>query len=531
MSPLATYGGYDPFGREGNTTLANGVATEKLYDPRSGRITSIRSFNASKDLQNKAFAYYTSGDVKSITNTVAGLRYDYNYDALHRLTREMQTSLANPLDAKETTYAYEYNGNILTKSEDNGAVSLAYQYNDSAHAHAVTGVVSGGQTFAYVYDANGNLTSGRDFPDAVAVASRAITYNPDGLPSRIVHDTGSSPLTTDFAYDGDGYRVKKTAGNRFTLYVGDYFEKSENGASKFLFANGSRIAKIDNSGTYYFHQDHLGSNTVVSSATGNAVAGESAEYKPFGGFRVALDSTVTNYRFTDQEFDPESNLYYYDARYYDPIIGRFVSADTVIPDYTDPQSLNRYSYVKNNPLMYVDPTGHLEFSVELGGYELKFGSDAGEKYGDYAAQYWATKSIDSRNGFGQNIFYGLMGGLASLWTPGASEETFLTLFPGEALGKWAGRPFYRYFTEGVEYTGSWSTRGWGWNPPHELGYEARRALNLPPYNEATAIQKYMPKWYKPVTGPRTPASKPEWGWNNKGVGKEYFDGWRFPPNE
>lgn len=366
-STLATYGGYDPFGRETNTALTNGVATEKLYDPRSGRITGIRSFNASKDLQNKAFAYYTSGDVKSITNTVAGLRYDYSYDALHRLTHEMQISLANPLDAKETTYTYQYNGNILAKSEDNGAVSLAYQYNDPAHAHAVSAVVSGGQTFAYAYDANGNLTSGRDFTDAVAVASRAITYNPDGLPSRIVHNTGSSPLTTDFAYDGDGFRVKKTAGNRFTLYAGDYFEKSENGASKFLFANGSRIAKIDNSGAYYFHQDHLGSTTVVSNATGNAVTGESAEYKPFGGFRVALDSTVSNYRFTDQEFDPESNLYYYDARYYDPVIGRFVSADTVIPDYKDPQSLNRYSYVKNNPLMYVDPTGHVSFSFDLNG--------------------------------------------------------------------------------------------------------------------------------------------------------------------
>lgn len=228
---------------------------------------------------------------------------------------------------------------------------------------------------AYAYDANGNLTSGRDFTDAVAVASRAITYSPDGLPSRIVHNTGSSPLTTDFTYDGDGFRVKKTAGNRFTLYAGDYFEKSESGAAKFLFANGNRIAKIDSSGAYYFHQDHLGSTTVVSNAIGNAVAGESAEYKPFGGFRVALDSTVSNYRFTDQEFDPESNLYYYDARYYDPIIGRFVSADTVIPDYTDPQSLNRYSYVKNNPLMYVDPTGNFEVSVGWGDKNWTWNSD------------------------------------------------------------------------------------------------------------------------------------------------------------
>ncbi len=61
---------------------------------------------------------------------------------------------------------------------------------------------------------------------------------------------------------------------------------------------------------------------------------------------------------TDQEFDAESGLYNYDARLYDPVIGRFISPDSVIPDQYNPQSLNRYSYCLNNPLVYNDPTGH-----------------------------------------------------------------------------------------------------------------------------------------------------------------------------
>ncbi len=61
---------------------------------------------------------------------------------------------------------------------------------------------------------------------------------------------------------------------------------------------------------------------------------------------------------TDQEFDAESGLYNYDARMYDPVIGRFISPDNVIPDQYNPQSLNRYSYCLNNPLIYTDPTGH-----------------------------------------------------------------------------------------------------------------------------------------------------------------------------
>ena len=61
--------------------------------------------------------------------------------------------------------------------------------------------------------------------------------------------------------------------------------------------------------------------------------------------------------FTGQRLD-SSGLYYYGARYYDPAIGRFISADTIVQDYNNPQSLNRYTYVLNNPLKYTDPTGH-----------------------------------------------------------------------------------------------------------------------------------------------------------------------------
>jgi len=64
------------------------------------------------------------------------------------------------------------------------------------------------------------------------------------------------------------------------------------------------------------------------------------------------------YKFTDQEWDNEFGLYNYNARLYDPMIGRFISADSIVPDPYDPQLLNRYSYVRNNPLKYIDPTGH-----------------------------------------------------------------------------------------------------------------------------------------------------------------------------
>lgn len=57
-------------------------------------------------------------------------------------------------------------------------------------------------------------------------------------------------------------------------------------------------------------------------------------------------------------------LYNYGARFYDPEVGRFITPDSIAPDYKNPQSLNRYAYVQNNPLKYIDPTGHVTICVD-----------------------------------------------------------------------------------------------------------------------------------------------------------------------
>ena len=77
----------------------------------------------------------------------------------------------------------------------------------------------------------------------------------------------------------------------------------------------------------------------------------------FGVCRNSQGNLPTDKLFTGQRLDG-TGLYYYNARYYDPTIGRFISADSVVPDEANPQSLNRYSYVLNNPLRYNDPSGH-----------------------------------------------------------------------------------------------------------------------------------------------------------------------------
>jgi RHS repeat-associated protein len=110
-------------------------------------------------------------------------------------------------------------------------------------------------------------------------------------------------------------------------------------------------------GIYYLHGDHLGSLQALSNASGQVV--QRLTYKPFGEtFSNTGSVDFEQHRFTGQEQDPETGLYFYHARYYNPVLGRFLSPDALVPDPGNPQSLNRYSYVGNNPVNLTDPSGH-----------------------------------------------------------------------------------------------------------------------------------------------------------------------------
>jgi len=96
----------------------------------------------------------------------------------------------------------------------------------------------------------------------------------------------------------------------------------------------------------------------VTDNSGNTVA--EYEYRPFGsdiGMVLNNSQTNTNYRFTGQEFDAENQLYYYNARYYNPITGRFISRDPVLIKNDGAISFNQYAYARNNPVRYTDPSG------------------------------------------------------------------------------------------------------------------------------------------------------------------------------
>ena len=211
--------------------------------------------------------------------------------------------------------------------------------------------LSTGET--YGYDANGNM---------LTRVEGGLTYTQTFDAENRLISVVVSGQTTSFIYDGDGNLVKKiNPDGSKTLYVAGIYEVDKNsggtvtGTKTYYPAAGAmRIGST----LYFVLKDHLGSSSVVTDASGNTVGEE--RYYPFGQTRLTTGTMLTDKLFTGQREITGLGIYYYGARFYSPYINRFLSADTMVSSLANPQSLNRYSYVLENPLKYTDPTGHKE---------------------------------------------------------------------------------------------------------------------------------------------------------------------------
>ena len=150
-----------------------------------------------------------------------------------------------------------------------------------------------------------------------------------------------------------------------TVYIAGVFEFIENGATDKMttYYDGNALRRsgygIDD-GVFYLLQDHLKSSSSFVNQAGATLTNN--YYYPYGGNRGGAFSNLTTKRFTGQYHESSlpggEGLSYYNARWYDAKLGRFLSADTLVPGPANPQAFNRYSYVFNNPLRFTDPSGH-----------------------------------------------------------------------------------------------------------------------------------------------------------------------------
>jgi len=231
----------------------------------------------------------------------------------------------------------------------------------TAPANSLTVNPTTNRISGYCYDANGNLLAESAPPCPVP------TYKYDAE-NRLVDFQGGGAL---YSYDGASLRVKKVSGGTTTVYVfsgSKVIAEYVNGAApdsptrEYLYSGSQLLAKIEAGASQYYHQDHL-SVRVITDTNGTKV-GERGHF-PFGDAQPWYETgTNTKWKFTTYERDAESLNDYAVARYHINRLGRFASPDPIAGSIADPQSLNRYSYVRNDPINMIDPLGLEGFCVE-----------------------------------------------------------------------------------------------------------------------------------------------------------------------
>lgn len=343
---------YDHRGVVTDIAYATNATTTFTYDVEKGyRLVAKETVKNGTTLEEIAYTYDNVGNILTIvdTGTIVPQSTTYTYDDLNRLKTADVTVGGTTYD---DDYSYDAIGRITAHNSD------SYTYSDGRHPHAPTAFGSD----SYSYDVNGNLASS-------TVSGTSTSYSYDEL-DRLETITSGGTTTATYWY-GDGRdRIAKSAGGYTTLYINPLTEYNRNGYNDAVMIDGARISTIDESATRWHIKDHLRSTAITIGDDDTLF--EAIRYTPYGAERDRTGSYKSSHTYTDQVSDYESDLLYYNARYYDPSLRTFTSADPVA-GYTPeqvlatPQLLNTFSYVANNPIVYNDPGGeYLDVAIDLG---------------------------------------------------------------------------------------------------------------------------------------------------------------------
>ena len=369
------------FGQVKKAKYGNNVETEYTYD-QFARITGVHTTLGSSQILIKNYAYDALGNLISREDVLDDVYESFSYDGMNRLTEVNRTGegthYASTIGLDKVTYSYDELGNIIHKS-DIMAASAKYHYGDIGsdengvdkllRPHAVTQIDGLG---FFTYDDNGNQITGR---------GRTITYTSFNKPSRIESADGD----TNMWYGPERQMVKQTEQKQngdleTTLYIGgDYEQVTKEGATTnrhHITVAGNVIAIVDTDDTpsksvikeSYLHKNHQSSVLAITDINGDVV--EKRYFDAFGDIKSYIGEqgtylasfvnggAITDLSFTGHRWLASAGVIHMKGRVYDPMIGRFLSADPHIQAPMNSQSLNRYAYVLNNPLSLVDPSGY-----------------------------------------------------------------------------------------------------------------------------------------------------------------------------
>lgn len=329
-------------------TLPNNTYTLYTYDTAK-RITDL--VNKKSDgsiITSHHYEFDANGNrTRAVETTPDGTKTtDYTYDKLNRLTN------ATCSDGAYETYTYDSSGNRLTKTTQNGTISYTY---DGDNRLIKIGTATGNT--ALFYDRSGNLMK-------KISATKTVTYVYDYENRLVSYADGAN--TVAFAYDGDGNRVAKTVNGVTTKYVNDISSPisqvllETDGQSKvtarYIYDGNGRLSQTRGDSQSYYIYDNPG-RSVAAVLDGTQAVLNNYAYNAFGDIKTINEMTPNDFLYAGEQYDDETGLIYLRKRYYDPETGRFLSKDAFPGYVTDPQTVNPYPYVQNNPVNRIDPTG------------------------------------------------------------------------------------------------------------------------------------------------------------------------------
>ncbi|MBJ6362738.1 RHS repeat domain-containing protein [Paenibacillus sp. GCM10012307] len=358
---------YDERGNTKSLTGPFNDAATYAYDAQN-RLTSINNGTEA------AYGYYTNGMLKTITQG-NGVVAAYQYTGLELTQLSYSGSGMSPV-----TYSYVYDDakNISERSKNEGKDRFTYDAVNRIKTSTLNNEV-------YTYDARGNRES-LEGDRLAELTDAAYTYDNYNRLTKVKRGTQGEVA---YKYNGDGFMVERTEGGVTTRY---YYSGNEIIAEGRVDANGTvtKIAsyvrgiqlnsRTDHAGVkaYYMQNGHGDVEYVVDSS--RKIVNQYT-YDIWGNLTDKTETTGNPFLYAGEYWDSSTQLQYLRARWYDPGTGRFISRDTYEGELNSPLSQNLYTYVINNPLRYIDPSGN--YCVSKDGDYAHSGA-----CGDLRTSYW-----------------------------------------------------------------------------------------------------------------------------------------------
>ena len=372
-SYVARFYEYDALDRVSSMTYKSGTTVLEAY---------TYSYDKNNNIVKKTEKNSTAKEEKDHTDQTT----EYTYNALGRLTKSVVTDHKKNEEKTTTTYSYDSAGNRTKKVK--GEEETAYTYNGLNQL--LKAKTTKGDTvkndISYEYDVNGNQIKETDKETGDSVEN---TYDVENRLSTVTvtKKSGTSgnetvSLTQENLYNGEGQRIQKKEAGEVTNYFYEdgmvsYTTGADTGEKRIQNLSGLEDNVIyaeqkvtGKDGTASAYQDFLYTKDIqgsTSSILNKDTKGElSYEYDDFGETSIHGSSVLKNeICYTGGIYDESTGLYYLNARYYDPENGRFLTEDTYRGEVNEPDTLHLYAYCKNNPINYVDPSGHLAIEVAV----------------------------------------------------------------------------------------------------------------------------------------------------------------------